>query len=192
MTTTTTTTRNRNLRSPVTLITEKADLSRLGRAGARYRLDQMLASVHGVPDAEWRRLDADERAVLRRIAREPGPPEQEKARAGAISALGVARDAAALPLMLQAAGDGGAPLRVRIAAAGALAELGDDQALPALRVLVRSGPPELRARAAHGLRELGTAVDLAQLDAAAEEDDGFAGEAARDAAESVRARLGAL
>jgi HEAT repeat protein len=192
METTSTFTRNANLRSPITTVVGTEDLTRLGRAGARYRLEQMLGAVHGLPDADWRKLDGEERAVLRRIARETGRPHGEKTRAAALCALGIARDPAALPLLMQAAGDGGAPLRVRISAAGALAELGDEQALPVLLGLVRGGPPELRARAAYGLRTLGTAAELAHLDAVVEADTTFAGEAARDAASAVRARLGVL
>jgi len=184
-----TTVRNKNLRYPVTVIKEQPPLKRLGRAGARLKLEQMLLAVHGQTEAEWRKLNEMEKDVLRQMAREEDPALGVSHQADAIGALGVMRDAPSLLLLSEIARASEADDRLRLAAVHALGEIGGDEVRPVLRSLLDSKATEVRAQAARALGKVGDAADLTVLDRMSKTDKTYAGGLARDASRLVRARM---
>src|SRR5688572_7269490 len=145
------TVRNKRLRQPVTIVTERPRLERLGEAGARLKLDLMLTAVHGHTEAQWQKLNAEERAVLRQMAMEEDPELGLSHQANAIGALGQLRDPAALLVLSEVARSARADDRLRIQAVHALAEIGGDEVRPVLRSLLAAKPVEVRAQAARAL-----------------------------------------
>src|SRR5574337_508752 len=164
------TVRNKNLRSRVTLIQERPNLDRLGRAGARLKLDLLLLAVHGQTTAEWQKLNEEECEVLRQIAREEDPAWGLSHQADAIGALGELRDKGSLLLLGEIARDTRADVRLQIAATHSLGEIGGDQVRPVLRTLLGAKAPEVRAQAAKALAKTGDRADLAVLQSFARDD----------------------
>jgi HEAT repeat protein len=181
--------RNDNLRSDVTVIEETPDLDRLGKAGARLKVDRMLMAHHGQPAEAWQRLSADERDVLRQIAVEEDSELGISHQADAIGALAEMRDEGSLLLLSKLARDQRADTRIQIAATYALGEIGGDQVRSELRDLLRASAPEVRAQAVYGLAKAGTGADLIELEAIAERDQTFVRDIARRAGEALRARI---
>jgi HEAT repeat protein len=184
-----TTFRNKNLRNRVTVIQEQPKLDRLGRAGARLKLDRMLLAVHGQTTQEWQKLNEEERAVLRQIASEEDPAWGLSHQADAIGALGEMQDKGSLLLLGEIARNARGDVRLQIAATHALGEIGGNQVKPVLRSLLEARAPEVRAQAARALAKTGTSADLAVLESLAKEDKTFAGEVAKDAVALLRTRL---
>lgn len=181
--------RNKNLRHPLTVIRERPRLERLGRAGARLKLDLMLTAVHGQTEAEWKKLNAMEREVLRQIAGEEDPALGLNHQANAIGALGQLRDPASLLLLTEIARAPRADERLKIQAVHALGEIGGDEVRPVLRSLLHVKATEVRAQAARALAKVGTAADLTALEAMAKAEKSYAGGVVREAAGLLRQRL---
>jgi HEAT repeat protein len=181
--------KNARLRSPVTVIEEAPDLSRFGRAGIRMKLDSLLSTIEGRTARDWRGLSAEEREVLRLIAREEDPAWGVSHQVDAIGALAELRDEGALLQLSQTAQDGRADLRLRVAATYALGAIGGDAIRPVLHALLKARAPEVRAQAAKSLARAGGAADVAALETLAGRDQTFVGEVARNAAEALQARL---
>jgi HEAT repeat protein len=181
--------RNKRLRSSVTVIQERPKLDRLGRAGARLKLDLMLLAVHGHTTQEWQKLTEEERVVLRQIAREEDPAWGLTHQADAISALGQMRDKGSLLLLSEIARNARTDMRLQVAATHALGEIGGNQMKSVLHALLKAKASEVRAQAARALAKAGTAADLAVLESLAKEDKSFAGDVAQDAITLLRTRL---
>jgi hypothetical protein len=184
-----TTVRNKNWRETITVIEEMPGLDNLGKAGARLKLDLMLAATHGHSERDWQRLNAEEREVLRQMAREEDPAWGVSHQADAIGALGQLRDQAAQLQLGDLARNSRADLRLQIAATHALGEIGGEQVRPLLRELLEARSPEVRAQAALGLVKTGTAADLAALEMRLDQDQTFAADVAREAVEALSTRL---
>jgi len=184
-----TTIRNKNLRHPITVIKELPRLERLGRAGARLKLDLMLLAVHGQTTQQWQKLNEEDRAVLRQIAREEDPAWGVSHQADAIGALGVMQDKGSLLLLSEIARNVRADVRLQIAAIHAMGEIGGSQVLPVLRSLLDAKAAEVRSQAARALAKTGSGEDLAILEGLAKEDKTYVGEAARNAIKLLRTRL---
>jgi HEAT repeats len=183
------TVKNKNLRSPVTVVEERPRLESLGKAGARLKLDLMLLAHHGQPPREWQKLTPEEMNILRVIASEEDPAWGVTHQADAIGALAEARDSSGLLLLAETARNARADLRLQIAATYALGEIGGGEARKVLRGLLDAKRPEVRAQAATGLMKTGGATDLISLERLAERDQTFAGDAAREAVSALRRRL---
>lgn len=184
-----TTVRNKNLRSRVTVIREQPKLHRLGKAGARLKLDFMLLAVHGQTVSEWQKLNEEERDVLRQIAREEDPAWGLSHQTDAIGALGEMRDKGSLLQLSEIARDTRADVRLQIAATHALGEIGGDQVTSVFRSLLQAKAPEVRAQAAKALAKTGTQADIAVLEFFTRKDKTFARDVARDAVALLRTRL---
>jgi len=184
-----TTYRNKNLRNPVTVIREQPRLDKLGRAGARLKLDQMLLAVHGQTTNQWQKLSEEERSVLRKIASEEDTAWGVSHQADAIGALGEMQDKSSLLLLSEIARNTRGDVRLQIAAIHSMGEIGGDQVIPVLRTLLKARKPEVRAQAVRALAKTGSGADLSVMESLAAEDKTFVSGVAKDAVRLLRARL---
>lgn len=181
--------KNENYRTDVTVIEETIPLDKMGKAGARLKLDQMLLAHHGQPAEEWQRLTIEERGVLRQIAVEGDPEIGVTLQMNAIGALAEMRDEGALLLISKLARDGQLDTRVQVAATNALGEIGGPQVVSELRSLLDAKAPEVRAQAVYGIAKVGTEADVLQLDLLAERDTTFVKDIARNALDALQSRI---
>lgn len=136
-------------------------LVQLGDDAGNSMLEHMLdLSTHrlGVASLLARRGNPEGMAALREVLADEESTNELTMRA--VVALGRAGDASVRDRLVEILEDG----RYHVGAADALAALGDRAAVPAL--IHQLGLPSLRVRAALGLRRLGEAVPLDELDAA--------------------------
>lgn len=153
----------------------------LAHAGGGAQTLDALRHAVGDPD-QWvryfavtslgRLADRASLPRLERIAADDPAPQVRIAAIGAIGDIGIARDAAAVPML--AAFSAAPDEELAIAAIGALGSVEAASALDALRVALSAAAPARRAAAAEAIARHGglPAIDLLQWTAAADADRG--------------------